>query len=184
VGGGSGGEVELGQPLEQFVLGQVEKRIQLYEEDKKRYEEEFKKLGKKYKELRHQKSLPGIGWIHAVRIVARVVTPHRFSCKGHYLSYCGLIKLDKISGGKSYGKKSSRYCRELKAVYKTSALAAIGGDNPLNDYYEYLINEKRYSESQARHAVARRIAVLSWGVFKSGKRYQPHERRSVTGDRV
>ena len=74
----------------------------------------FEKLARKNLEIKHQKSLPGVGTINAVKIVARVVTPHRFPDKGHYLSYTGLIKLDRISGGRSYGKKSSRYSRQLR----------------------------------------------------------------------
>jgi len=181
-GKNSKGEIRLDNPEEQFVLEIMESWICRYEEDKLRYEQEFRKLVNRHKEIRHQKSLPGIGLINSVRIVARVISPHRFSERGHYLSYCGLIKLEKISGGRSYGQKKPRYCRELKGIYKTAALAVIGGDSPLNDYYEYLLNDKRYSEDQARHAVARRIAVLSWGVFKSGKRYWG--RRNVTEKRV
>ena len=49
--------------------------------------------------------------IDAVKIVARVVTPYRFSDNGHYLSYTGLIKHEKISGDRSYGKKYPRYCQ-------------------------------------------------------------------------
>jgi len=184
VGKDSKAKVQMEHKLDQLVLENIEKQIQIYEEDKKRYEQTFKKLGEKHKEIRHQKNLPGIDWINAIKIVARVTTPHRFSKKGNYLSYCGLVKLDKISGGKSYGKKKSRYSRELKYVYKTAAQAAIGGNNFLNDYYEYLLREKRYSEKQARNAVARRIAIVSWGVFKSGKKYQLHRRENVTENRV
>ena len=82
--------------------------------EKEGYEKEFKRLAKKHPEIRHQKSLPGIGTINAVKIVARVVTPYRFADKGHYLSYSGLIKLEKISGGRSYGKRNPRYCQAVK----------------------------------------------------------------------
>ncbi len=92
------------------------------------------------------------------------------------MSYAGLIKLERVSGGRSYGKKEPRYSRQLKCVYKTGAIAAIGGNNPVNDYYEYLIREKGYAEHNARNAAARRLAILSLGVFKSGKRYKPYGR--------
>lgn len=184
LGKDSKSEVRLDNHLEQFVLEKVEKQIKKYEKDKEQYEQLFKKLGRKYKEIRNQESLSGIGWINGTRIVARVISPHRFSEKGNYLSYCGLIKLEKISGGKSYGKKQSRYSRELKYIYITAAQAAIGGNNDFNDYYEYLQKEKGYSDKEARNAISRRIAVLSWGVLKSGKKYQPYGRKKVTGDRV
>jgi len=111
------------------------------------------------------------------------VTPHRFSDKGHYLSYTGLIKLEKTSGGRSYGKRSPRYSRQLKSVYKSGVLAAIAGTNPINDYYEYLIQEKGYPEHNARQKACRRLAIVSLGVFKSGRNYQPYRSNYVKGDK-
>ena len=91
---------------------------------------------------------------------------------GHFLSYAGLVKLERTSGQVTYGRKKSRYCRELKYVYKIGAVTAIGKNNPINDYYKYLIKEKKYPDYQARHKAARRLANLSLGVFKSGKKYR------------
>ena len=172
-------DVQLDSRDEQYVLDCLERQIQIYVEEKKGYEKEFERLARKYPEIRHQKSIPGIGLINAVKIVARVVTPFRFSGKGNYLSYSGLIKHEKISGGKSYGKKNPRFCRMMKCVYKSGVLAAIGGKNPINDYYEHLITEKGYPEFNARNNACRRLAVLSFGVFKSGKKYTPYRRDHV-----
>jgi hypothetical protein len=61
----------------------------------------------------------------------------------------------------------------LKAVYKTGVNAAIGGDNPINNYYEYLVKEKGEAPYEARHKTCRRLATLSLGVFKSRRIYQP-----------
>jgi hypothetical protein len=158
-----------------FVLACLNRQIDLYEQEKSAYEKEFTRLARKYPAIRHQKSLPGIGTINAVKIVARVVSPHRFPDKGHYWSYTGLIKHERISGKKSYGRRSPRYCRQLKHVYKTGVNAAIGGTNPINDYYQYLI-EKGETEYNARHKACRRLAALSLGVFKSGEKYQPYKR--------
>ena len=120
---GKRGKEKIGSTLdshgEQFVLECLDRQIEAYEKEKHCYENEFMRLARKYPEIKHQKSLPGIGVINAVKIVARVVTPYRFSDKGHYLSYTGLIKLDKISGGRSYGKKNPRFSRQLKSVYKS-----------------------------------------------------------------
>lgn len=166
-------EVPLTNPGEKYVLDCLDRQIKAYEDEKKGYEKEFKKLAREHPEIRHQKSLPGIDNINAVKIVARVVSPHRFADKGHYLSYAGLIKLDRISGGRHYGKKNPRYCRQLKSVYKTGVLSALGGNNnPIRNYYDYLIQEKAYPDYQARHKACRRLATLSWGIFKSGKKYQ------------
>jgi transposase len=168
--------VKLASKSEQFVLDGLQRQITSYEQEKQGYEKEFKRLSKIYPEIRNQKSLPGIGDIHAVKIVARVVTPYRFADKGHYLSYAGLIKLEKVSGGKSYGKKTPRYSRQLKSAYKLGVMAALGGNNTINSYYEYLIKEKSYTQHHARHKACRRLATLSFGILKSGKKYQPRTR--------
>lgn len=170
------GDINLNSNTDQYVLECLSRQILHCEEEKMGYEMEFSKLAKKYPEIRNQKSLPGIGLINAVKIVSRVVTPYRFVSQGHFHSYCGLIKHEKMSGGRSYGKRSPRYCRLLKSVYKSAVIAAIGGNNPINDYYEYLIKEKGYPEYNARHKTCRRLATLSLGVFKSGKKYQPYRR--------
>ena len=49
--------------------------------------------------------------------------------------------------------------------------------NPMKDYYSYLVNEKRYSERNARQAVKRRLATLCLGIIKSGKKYDPYKWR-------
>lgn len=176
-------DLDLGISGEQFVLECLDRQIKAYEQEKELYEKEFKRLARKYPEIRHQKGLPGIATINAVKIVARAVTPHRFADKGHYLSYAGLVKLDKISGGRSYGKKNPRFSRQLKSVYKSGVLAAIGGNNTINDYYEYLIQEKGYPEHNARQKACRRLAILSLGVFKSGKKYEHFRRNHVKNSR-
>jgi len=166
-------KVELKSGNEQFVLDCLDRQIESYKTEKKAYEKEFKELSQKHPEIKHQTSIPGIGSINAVKIVARVVTAHRFAEKGNYLSYVGLVKHEKMSGGRSYGKKNPRYCRMMKSVYKSGVVAAIGGNNPINDYYEYLIREKGYPEYNARNKACRKLAVISLGVLKSGQRYQP-----------
>lgn len=162
-----------------FVLGCMNRQISAYEEEKAAYEKEFKRLAGKHPEIRHQQSLPGIGPINAVKIVARVVTPYRFADKGHFWSYAGLVKHDKVSGQKSYGKRTPRYCRQLKGVYKTGAKAALRGNNPINDYYQYQLKVKGEPEYNARHKACRELAKLSLGVFKSGRRYQPRRRTNI-----
>jgi transposase len=164
---------------DQFVLEGLDRQIQNHNVEKKSYIKEFQRLANKYPEITHQKAIPGIGLINAVKIVARIVTPFRFADKGHYLSYAGLIKHEKISGGRSYGKKNPRFCRMMKSIYKSGVIAAIGGNNFIGDYYEHLIKEKNYPEYNARNKACRRLATISFGVFKSGKKYTPYRTSHV-----
>ncbi|MCP3925852.1 MAG: IS110 family transposase [Desulfobacterales bacterium] len=183
---GKNGNEKIGTKLclntDQFVIERMDRQIKSYEEEKKCYEKEFVSLSKQFPDIKHQRSLPGIGVINAVKIVTRIVTPYRFVNKGHFLSYTGLIKLEKISGGISYGKRKPRYCRQLKSVYKSGVLAAIGGNNPINDYYVHML-KNGCPEHNARHKACRRLAILSLGVFKSGKKYQPYRKDNVKCNR-
>jgi len=177
--GHEGKDFKLDSREDQFVLEGLDRQIQNNAIEKKNYTKEFQRLAKKYPEIRHQKSIPGIGLINAVKIVARIVTPFRFADKGNYLSYAGLIKHEKISGGRSYGKKNPRFCRMMKSIYKSGVIAAIGGNNFIDDYYEHLIKEKNYPAYNARNKACRRLATISFGVFKSGKKYSPYRTSHV-----
>jgi hypothetical protein len=172
-------KVQLSNLSAQIVLESLDRQIGIYEKEKQVYEKEFKNLAKRYSEIQQQKSLPGIGIIGAVKIVARIVSAHRFVNVGHFLSYAGLVKLERKSGTVIYGRKNSRYSREMKSVYKTGVMASLGGDNEINNCYEYLIREKGYASYNARHKACRRLATLSYGIFKSGKKYQPIRRQNI-----
>ena len=172
-------QTELKRAEDNFVLEGLDRSISSYEEEKKRYDTEFKRFAKKYKEVKLLKDVPGIGVINAVKVAARVVDPHRFE-RNSWWSYCVLVKLMKISGGKSYGTKSSKYCPQMKCVFKTATLAVIGVNNEFHDLYEHLITDKNYPPHTSRNAVSRRIAALTLGVLKSGKKFKPYrERKNV-----
>lgn len=167
-------ETTLPNTSDNFVLQGLDRSIALYREEKSRYEEEFERLKQQHKLISNLSTIPGIGPIHAVKLAAIIVSARRFPTRNHFLSYCGLIKLERISGGKSYGKKNPQYNRAMKNIFKTAAISVIKetSDNHFNSYYKYLIAERNCAEYNARHAVARRIATIALGVFKNGKKYE------------
>ena len=163
--------------VNKFIAAQLEEKIESYEEKKKRYKEEFERISKKNKVLRSLKSIPGLGPISSVTILSTVIDGKRFKSSNHYLSYCGLVKHEKFSGGRSYGRRIPRYSRKLKGVYKSAAVRVASTDNPLREYYDYLLNEKKLPEYNAKHALARYIAKISLGIIKSGEKYKPYKWR-------
>jgi transposase len=165
--------IEIG--IEKFLIEQIDRAICSYESDRKIYENEFTKQIKSFLQLRHLLGIPGIGIIGAVKIAAFVVDAKRFKHRNNFLSYCGLVKLQRESGGKNYGSKRPRYNRQLKTVFKTAALATIRGNGPFRKLYDHLVFEKRYPEYKARHAVAQKIAVATFGTMYSGKKFNPLE---------
>lgn len=172
-------EESLDNAVDAFVLEGIDRGIESYEQERERYKKEFSMLKKKNQEIKRIGDISGIGDVGAVKLVSRIVDAHRFKTRNHFLSYCGLVKLDKISGGRNYGKKNPRYCRMMKSVFKTAAIAVIGGNNPMNDFYQHLITEKKRSEHNARNATARRIATVVYGVLKNKTDYIPYKKREI-----
>lgn len=154
-----------------FVSDGIIKNLELLKEERERYEAEFKRLCKKDKKIRQLTAVPGIGVINAVKIVARVVDARRFENKGKFWSYCGLIKLKRISGGKVYGYKNPKYCREMKSVFKNAAITALNSENIFKEYYKELLNKNRPSYN-ARNAVARKIASTVLYMMRNEQEYQ------------
>lgn len=163
--------------VNKFIVAQLEEKIESYHEKKKRYKEEFERISKKNRVIRNLQSIPGFGPICSVTVLSIVIDGKRFKSSNHYLSYSGLVKHEKFSGGRSYGKRIPRYSRRLKCVYGSAATRVISTENPLREYYEYLLKEKKLTEYNAKHAVARYIAKISLGIIKSGEKYKPYRWR-------
>lgn len=166
-----------------FVLEGLERQIGSYEEEKDRYKKAFGRLAIKHKSIRDLSSIPGIGIVGAVKIIATVVDPSRFPNRNAFLSYCGLVNHKRMSGGQFYGKRKPRCSRRLKSVFKTAAfsIAVKLTEGPLKAYYLDLREKQGFPKYQARHALARRIAVLALGVLKNGKRFKSLKEKGCKG---
>ncbi len=161
----------------QIIIDWQESLIEKYREDKASFEAEIKKIVNGQSAVKNIMALPGIGYINAFKILAVVIQPQRFAKKGSYLSYCGLVWLEKSSGDKNYGKRRPRYNRLLKEVYKNAAYTAIqGGHNPVYEYYQTLI-AKGLTDKQAHQMVSRYLAKVSLSMLKNGRKYEPYRWR-------
>ena len=159
---------------EQFVLAKFDELIEANEKQVDSFVAEFKKIKKANSIIKNLTTIPGIQERSAVKLLAVVIDPQRFSDKGKWLSYCGLVAHEKMSGGRSYGKRSPQYSREAKSVFKIAAMACIHlckEDSPFHRYFD-LLRSKGIAEHNARHAVARRIAVVALGIMKSNKPFE------------
>lgn len=161
------------EALIKFIEKQQNLSISIYEQEKEKYVNEFKRLRKKIPVINEMCKISGIDTISSVIIYGIVIEAGRFANKNKYWGYCGLANHQKISGNRNYGKRKTRYSRKLKSVYKTAALAAIGGRNDIEEYYEDLLS-KGITEYKARHAVARYIAKVTYAMMKNGMPYKPY----------
>ncbi len=111
--------------------------IEQLKKERARYENKFSSLVKAYKNISNLDSIPGIGDIFAVKIAARIVNIERFKSAKHFWSYCGLLKFEKISGGKSYGKRKPRYSRTMKSIISSAVLTVLseGSKSPFRSRY-------------------------------------------------
>ena len=160
-----------------IIESQQNSAIKYYEEEKAKYKKEFEKIRRRIPVIENMCKISGLDTITAVTIYGIVIDAKRFPNKNKYWGYCGLAKHDKTSGKRNYGKRQIRSSRKLKSVYKIAALAAIGGKNDISEYYKELI-DKGYSEDKARHAVARYIAKVTYGMMKHGTSYRPYAWRN------
>ena len=135
-------------------------------------------LSKKYPIVRFWKELAGIGLIRATTIFAFLDTPWRFKKKNKLWKYCGVGLQRSASGTDKKGRpKPARLKlpwavnRILKNAVLGAALSAINQkSNAFRGYYERMVKDGVIT-SNARHAVARKLLTVMWGMWKTNSRF-------------
>jgi len=157
-----------------FITDRLIEQLNLFLDIRLIYKDELKKHVRQFKEARYLMSLPAIKEIQAAKIIAHVVDPARFRDKYKFWSYCGLVKHQRISGGRLYGSKRAYGNRTLKCVFKMAAHAALKSNGALRCYYDAQ-RARGLSDSAARNAVARKIAAIALSLWKNNQRYDEHK---------
>jgi len=98
--------------------------------------------------------VPTLGIVRIARLIAAVITPHRFRTKCQFWSYCGL---------------TASHNRTLKYVFKSAALTASRCE-PFKSWHGELLARGLRPEL-ARVTVARRIAAITLAVWKRGEAF-------------
>ncbi|MDH4240461.1 MAG: transposase [Phycisphaerae bacterium] len=135
-------------------------------------------LRKKYHFIRFWKKLPGIGLILATTVFAYLETPWRFKKKNRLWKYCdvGLQRTTRGTDKKGRPKPARLQLpwavnRTLKNAVLGDAIRAINGkDNVFKDYYERMVQDGIIT-GNARHAVARKLLCVIWGIRKTNSRF-------------
>jgi len=131
-------------------------------------------LSKKYPIVRFWKKLPGIGLIRATTLFAFMDTPWRFKQKNKLWKYCGVGLQRSASGTDKKGRPKPARLQLPRAVNRTLKKAVLGAaisainqkDNVFRDYYERMVRDGIIT-SNARHAVARKLLTVMWGMWKT-----------------
>jgi transposase len=135
-------------------------------------------LSKKYPIVRFWKQLPGIGLIRATTLFAFMDTPWRFKQKNRLWKYCGVGLQRSASGTDKKGRPKPARLQLPRAVNRTLKKAVLGAaisainqkDNVFRDYYERMVQDGIIT-SNARHAVARKLLTVMWGMWKTNSRF-------------
>jgi transposase len=132
------------------------------------------RLAREDETARRFEALPGVGWVRAATLLAFLDTPWRFASKQALWRYLG-IGLERRRSGN--GPERLRVPLRLNRLLKVSILGAarsavIQGDNPFADQHRRWISQG-LSPRLARRNVARSLAAVLWGMWKSGNAYRP-----------
>ena len=156
-----------------FILESKTRELEILLEEKQKYEKSFKEISQKEEVINNIKRISGFGPILSVEGYGIVIDASRFENKYKFWAYSGLVKEKRESGTTSYKRKNKLYNRKLKCIFKMATQAALGGNNDIREYYEYLI-ETGYTPKDARNAVTRYLATSFYVVMKKGIKYEPY----------
>jgi len=127
------------------------------------------------------RQIPPIGPIRSALLVALLQTPHRFRTKRQLWAYSGFAVETHDSGEYRYVRGKLRrnrerisvrglrdnYNRDLKNLFKSTAISASIRPGPLRDFYLALL-AKGMRPTMARLTLARKIAAITLTIWKKG----------------
>ncbi len=133
---------------------------------------------KDYEIIRYWSEVPGIALIRATTMLAYLDTPWRFASQKKLWKYCGVGLQRTASGTDKYGKANLGKLklawavnRRLKDVVTGAAMSAINQKYNIFAYeYERMV-ANGLSQSNARHAVARKLLSVLWAMWKTMSRF-------------
>lgn len=137
------------------------------------------------------RAVPGLGPVRIALLLAVVQTPFRFRNKRLFWAYVGLGLVTRVSGefcvvngqlrrsGKAPAIRglNPNHQRQLKEIFKSAALAAVGQPGPWQQFYQQRVAAGRKPEL-VRLTVARKLAALTLSLWKKGGRYDAERLKS------
>jgi len=130
-------------------------------------------LGKQEPMIRAFCELPGVSWVRAASFFVMVDTPFRFASKQKLWKYAGIGLERRQSGNGPVRLSVPRRCnRVLKNVLLGAAKSAASKENVFADQYQRWLDDK-CSPRIARRNLARSLATVMWGMWKSGSVFDP-----------
>src|ERR1700721_2325183 len=130
------------------------------------------------------REIPSIGAIRAALLLALIQTPQRFRTKRQLWTYSGLAINTRDSaqhryvGGQLQRSKKPQQVRglnknhnhDMKAVFKSAATMASGGEGAFHDFYQGLLT-KGMKPAMGPPPLARKIAAITLTIWKQGAHF-------------
>lgn len=111
-------------------------------------------------------TIPGVGDILALIILYETHDIGRFEKVQRYSSYCGVVKCEWSSAGKSYNPKNQKIRNPyLKWAYGDIIMSAQRCSPPIAKLYERL--KSKYGTGRAKSIIAHRFAVAGYFMLKN-----------------
>jgi transposase len=122
------------------------------------------------------RELPGVNWVRAATFLVFVDTPFRFKNKEKLWKYLGIGLERRQSGDGRERLQTPRRCsRPLKNVILGAARSAlVSKENVFADQHQRWLNDG-CSPWIARRNLARSLATVMWGMWKSGSVFDPSQ---------
>lgn len=127
------------------------------------------------------RTMPMVGVIAALTLVAAVDDVERFSSSRKLIGYSGLAPIVRQSGERAqYGSISREGRAEIRAVWVQIAhLVARSTDGPAQPLRRWFLRvAKRRGKKTALVALARRLLTVAYQMLKSGSVYDPSQLKS------
>jgi len=163
-------ELELVRQGLELMLGSYDQLVR----QETRLRRELTKRAKKEELIVRLEALPGISWIRAATFFVYIDTPWRFENKSALWRYMGIgLKRTTSGAGAQKLQVDQVVNKRLKGIIIGAAKTIIersGCDDPFaRKYLKW--KESGISPRNARRNVARSLASVAWGMWKSGGVY-------------
>lgn len=148
------------------IFTEIQKHLKFIEED-------IKDLAKKDEQAMLLQTMPGIGAITAMEIIAEAADFNRFADASRFSSYSGLVpSVKQSSTSLRYGRLMKQSSKTLKHAFIQAAWAATRTKeaNSLQLFYKKLATKK--GKQKAICATARKMAIITFVMLKKKEEFK------------
>ncbi len=171
------------QQIYQDLIRRSDQKTQLFTSQVEEIDQQMKQLVKEdttlYQAIQRITGIPGVGFQTALTIIAETDAFANIANIRQLVCYCGLdVKLNESGRYKGRTTISKQGNSFIRSALFMPALTAIKHNPALRSYYEQLLERKK-NKKMAIVAVMRKLLVLIYTLYRSGKPYDPNYKAST-----